>query len=56
MQHFTFPAYSEKVKQYEKARPDRVGKFALGKLIGSGSFGNVYEGLAGQIGRQVAVK
>lgn len=33
-----------------------ITRWQLGKMIGSGSFGNVYEGIDQNQGRQIAVK
>ena len=38
------------------SKPKPITKWKLGKMIGHGSFGNVYVGMDNTVGRQIAVK
>ena len=46
--------YAKKLGKQEK--PKTIKEFKLGKMIGSGAFGTVYEGMDVLNGRQIAVK
>ena len=56
MEQVKYYAHEYAVTLDSPKKPIPITKWQLGKMIGSGSFGNVYEGIDQNQGSQIAVK